>query len=268
MTEPQDILVEVSDRVATLTFNRPQTMNAWGPALESALRRAIADAAADDNVRAIVLTGAGRAFCVGAEMGRLASSSTGPGGGASDDDARAEAGNFEQRYSYLLDVSKPILAAINGPMAGVGFCLSLYCDLRYMAAGAKMSTAFARRGLVAEHGSAWMLSRLIGPMNASDLLLSGRTVTAEDAAQMGLVRVLPQDGFVAAVHAIAADLANLSSPRSMGIIKRQLALAPFQTLAEATRLSEQEIVKCRGTEDYKEGVAHFVEKRRPAFTGR
>lgn len=260
----QEILVEVKDRVATLTFNRPERMNAWNPAMEAELRRHITEAVADHNVRAIVLTGAGRAFCVGAEMGKLAESSA---GAASPPTPELRSGNFDQRYSYLLDAPKPIIAAINGPVAGVGLCLTLYCDLRYMAAGCKLSTSFARRGLVAEHGSAWMLTRLVGPMNASDLLLSARSVVAEEAERMGLVRVLPPDGFGAAVHVIASDLANLSSPRSMRIIKRQLALAAFQDLAEATQLSEAEIFKCRGTADYKEGVAHFVEKRKPEFTG-
>jgi enoyl-CoA hydratase/carnithine racemase len=264
MAEMQEILSNTSDRVATITFNRPDRMNAWTPSMESLFRDAIEKAATDDDVRAIVVTGAGRGFCVGAEMGNLAASSsnkTAPVRLPAD-------GNFDQRYSYLLAVPKPIIAAINGAVAGVGLCISLYCDMRYMAAGSKLSSAFARRGLVAEHGSAWMLPRLIGTMNAADLLLSGRTLQAEEADRMGLVRVLPAEGFLSAVQEIASDLANLSSPRAMGIIKRQLVLAPFQDLAEATRLSEDEIIKCRGTEDYKEGVAHYVEKRRPNFTGR
>ncbi|MHB0773013.1 enoyl-CoA hydratase-related protein [Bradyrhizobium sp. 1.29L] len=159
-----------------------------------------------------------------------------------------------------------IIAAINGPVAGVGLCIALYCDLRYMLAGAKLSTSFARRGLVAEHGSAWMLSRLVGPMNASDLLLSARPVTAEEAEYMGLVKVLPAEGFRFAVHAIASDLANLSSPRSMRIIKRQLALPPFQDLEQATQLADEDINRCRGTADFREGAAHFLEKRKPNFT--
>lgn len=264
MTKAQEILVEVKDRVATLTFNRPERLNAWSPAMETALREAIAVTVSDNNVRAIVLTGAGRGFCVGAQMNKLAKSAD-AGTATATDEQRF--GNFGQRYSYLLDVPKPIIAAINGPVAGVGLCIALYCDLRYMASGSKLSTSFARRGLVAEHGCAWMLNRLVGPMNASDLLLSARTVVAEEAERMGLVRVLPADGFCAAVHAIASDLANLSSPRSMRIIKRQLALAPFQDLEEATQLAEAEIAKCRGTADYREGVAHFIEKRKPAFTG-
>jgi len=261
----QEVLVEVRDRVATLTFNHPERMNAWSQELEAALRDCIAAAASDDAVRAIVLTGAGRGFCVGAQMNKLAQKAGGASAAASPE---RRFGNFDQRYSYLLNVPKPIIAAINGPVAGVGLCIALYCDLRYMVAGAKLTTSFARRGLVAEHGSAWMLSRLVGPMNAADLLLSARTVVAEEAERMGLVKVLPTDGFASAVHGIAADLANLSSPRSMRIIKRQLVLAPFQDLAEATQQAEEEVIKCRGTADYKEGVAHFVEKRKPEFTGK
>lgn len=264
MTAAADILANVTDRVATLTLNRPERMNAWSPAMEQALREHIADAVANVDVRAIVLTGAGRAFCVGAEMGTLAEGSSGP---VAAKPAELRSGNFEQRYSYLLDVPKPLIVAINGPMAGVGLCLTLYCDLRYMAAGSKLSTSFARRGLVAEHGSAWMLSRLVGPMNAADLLLSARTLVAEEAERMGLVRVLPVEDFGAAVHAIASDMANLSSPRAMRIIKQQLALSSFQDLAAATQLADAEIAKCRVTADYKEGVAHFVEKRKPDFTG-
>ena len=264
MAELREISLEVTDRVGTITLNRPERMNAWTPMMEAQFRDSITLASTDDNIRAIVVTGAGRAFCVGAEMGQLSANSK---NGRAAQARTSQAGDFEQRYSYLLAVPKPIIAAINGAVAGVGLCIALYCDLRYMAAGSKLSTAFVRRGLVAEHGSAWMLPRLIGPMNAADLLLSARTVTAEEADRMGLVRALPTDGFRDAVQHIASDLANLSSPRAMGVIKRQLSHAPFQGLAEATRLSEEEIAKCRGTEDYREGIAHYLAKRKPEFTG-
>jgi len=262
----EEILMDVSDRVATLTFNHPERMNAWSSEMEAALRESLAAAVQDPNVRAIVLTGAGRGFCVGAQMGRLAAvGATSVASPSSIPGARA--GNFGQRYSYLLEIPKPLIAAINGPVAGVGLCIALYCDIRFMATGAKLSTSFARRGLVAEHGSAWMLSRLVGPMNASDLLLSGRTIEADEAERMGLVRILPADGFRDAVQAIASDMANLSSPRSLRIIKHQLAIAPFQDLEQATRLADAEVIKCFGTADFKEGVAHFVEKRKPNFIG-
>lgn len=263
----EELVYDVRDRVATITFNRAERLNAWTLTLEKELREAIALASADDGVRSIVLTGAGRAFCAGADMSRLSASAEGAPPPASSEQVLSHQ-DLEQRYGYLLGVPKPIVAGINGAIAGVGVCIALYCDLRYMAAGAKLSTPYARRGLVAEHGIAWMLPRLIGPMHASDLLLSGRAVQAEEAAQMGLVKLLPAENFAEAVHQRAADLANLSSPRSVRVMKAQLLAASHQTLAEATQLADAEMALCRGTEDLREGVAHFVEKRAPKFTGR
>jgi enoyl-CoA hydratase/carnithine racemase len=221
-------------------------------------------------VRAIVLTGAGRGFCAGADMARLSSAAAGKISLKNEGNWPTEglAANFAQRCSYILAVKKPIIAGINGAVAGIGLVLTLYCDIRYMASGAKLTTAFARRGLIAEHGISWMLPRLIGPMNALDLLLSARTVEAEEAERFGLVRVLPAAGFGQAVHERAVDLATLSSPRSMRIIKRQVYEGLFQTLAEATAIANGEQDVCRDTEDFREGVAHYVEKRAPSFTGR
>jgi enoyl-CoA hydratase/carnithine racemase len=267
MVSAEQMKFDVSERVATITFDRPDRMNAWTPVMESELRRLMAIASEDDEVRAIVITGAGKGFCAGADMARLSGTASGSAPAApvvppeSDDD-------LAQRYSYLLAVPKPIIAAINGAVAGVGLCIALYCDLRFMAAGAKLTTSFARRGLIAEHGSAWMLSRLIGPMNAADILLSGRAIEAAEAERLGLVRMLPPETFRETVQQTASDFANLCSPRSMRIIKQQLTAAPRQTLAEATQLANREVAICRGTEDFKEGVAHFVEKRAPRFTGK
>ena len=265
-----EVLYAVDDRVATITLNRPDKLNAWTGVMAEVLRDAFARAEADDGVRAIVLTGAGRGFCAGADMARLSSAAAGNRQLIADDDAPTEglAANFAQRLSYILAVKKPIIAAINGPVAGIGFVLTLYCDIRYMAEGAKLTTAFARRGLIAEHGAAWMLPRLIGPMNALDLLYSARPVETEEADAMGLVRMLPAERFAQAVQARAAEIANLSSPRSTRIIKSQVYEALFQSLAEATAIANREQELCRDTEDFCEGVAHFVEKRPPRFTGR
>jgi len=266
----QEILYAVCDRVATITLNRPDRLNAWTAVMSNELHEAFASADADEGVRAIVLTGAGRGFCAGADMARLSSAAAGKITLKNEGDWPTEglAANFAQRCSYILGLKKPVIAGINGPVAGIGLVITLYCDIRYMAAGAKLTTAFARRGLIAEHGVSWMLPRLIGPMNALDLLLSARTVAAEEAARMGLVQMLPAEGFAEAVQARAAELANLSSPRSTRIIKRQVYEALFQSLADATAIANREQEICRDTEDFREGVAHYVEKRRPNFTGR
>jgi enoyl-CoA hydratase/carnithine racemase len=269
-----EILYETRDRVATITLNRPAKLNAWTRVMEAEVRAALTSAASDDEVRAIVITGAGRGFCAGVDMGivsGIAADGSLPGEGipaAPIDDAGRVTGNYQHRFSYMLRLGKPVIAAINGPVAGIGLCIALFCDIRVMAEGAKLTTAFARRGLVAEHGSSWMLPRLIGPMHALDLLLSARAVPAAEAAQMGLVKLLPSDGFADAVQSMAAELANLSSPRSMGVIKCQVYDSMFQSLAEAWRSADEEMVKSFSSEDFAEGVAHFVEKRPPRFTGR
>ena len=163
---------------------------------------------------------------------------------------------------------KPIFAAINGPVAGIALCLILFCDFRYMAEGTKLTTAFAKRGLIAEHGSSWMLPRLIGPMNALDLLYSARMVDAAEAERLGLVRRLLAEDFLHNVQSIARNMVTASSPRSIGVIKRQVFQSFFQSLAEAWAIADAEMVELFRSEDFKEGVAHFVEKRAPAFVGR
>ncbi len=266
-----EITCDVAERIATITLNRPEKRNAWSPQTEAEVREAFAQAATDEAVRAIILTGAGTTFCVGADVTgiagrapdrpRFAGVTPPPGGDAPVED-------LARRYSYILNIGKPVIAAINGAVAGVGLAVTLFCDLRFMAAGARLAAAFPRRGLIAEHGSAWMLPRLIGPMNAADLLLSGRTITAEEAGAMGLVRVIPAEGFAERVRAYAADMVANCSPRSLRIIKRQLALAPLQSLSAAIELAEVEQAATIGTQDRREGATAFLEKRPPAFTGR
>lgn len=262
-----EILYGVDDFIATVTLNRPDKLNAWTAQMDGEVRQAIETAAADAQVRAIVITGAGRGFCAGADMSRLRKTAA-DGRLPGTDSAPRSRDNFEQRFSYFLAVPKPIFAAINGPIAGIAVCFSLFCDFRYMAEGAKLTTAFAKRGLVAEHGSSWMLPRLIGPMNALDLLYSARTIEANEAERLGLVRRLPAENFLENVQTIARDMATSSSPRSIGVIKRQVFQSYFQSLAEAWEVADVEMALSFTSDDFKEGVAHYVEKRRPAFTGR
>lgn len=273
----QEILYNVADRVATITLNRPDKLNAWTAVMEQEVRRAVYDAEADANVRVIVLTGAGRGFCAGADMSLLSNiAEKGIGDRErvlenSDNGSRREnvRADFQKKYSYFPSIEKPVIAAINGPAVGLGFIITLYCDLRFGADTARFGTAFAKRGLIAEYGMAWLLPRLIGPANALDLLLSARLVDAHEALRMGLLnQVFPQDVFLDHVMTYARDLATNVSPRSMRVIKRQIYNAMFQSLSEAFDSSEQEMIESLQCEDFKEGVAHFVEKRAAHFTGR
>jgi enoyl-CoA hydratase/carnithine racemase len=271
----EHILYDVRDRIATVTLNRPDRLNAWTAIMGREVRQALQDAARDEDVRVIVLTGAGRGFCAGADMDVLSGITTGaPAGPVARADRPepfdpAARPDFQGAYAYFPAVPKPIIAAINGPVAGLGLVIALYCDLRVAADTAVVTTSFSRRGLIAEHGISWTLPRLVGLANALDLMLSARKIDAAEALRMGLVnRVLPAAALMDGVRAYAAELATLVSSRSMAVMKRQLWDAQFQTLAEATAVGDEEMRKSFGTADFKEGVAHFVEKRAPKFTGR
>jgi enoyl-CoA hydratase/carnithine racemase len=246
--------------------------------MDQEVRAAVYEAEKDENVRVIILTGAGRGFCAGADMSLLGSFAqqglpkqreehflwNAPNGGRQN--VRAD---FQQKYSYFPAIQKPVIAAVNGPAVGLGFVITLYCDLRFASDTARFGTAFAKRGLIAEYGLAWMLPRLIGPGAALDMLFSARMVDANEALRMGLVnQVFPQDRFLESVQAYAKDVAYNVSPRSLRVIKDQVYNAMFQTLSEAFGTAEKEMVQSLQCEDFKEGVAHFLEKRAPAFTGR
>jgi len=275
----QEILYHAADRIATITLNRPDKLNAWTGVMEQEVRAAMLDAEADEGVRVIVLTGAGRGFCAGADMSLLSGIAQQGLGSHGADHALRNSGNgaecthvrgdFQKKYSYFPSLTKPVIAAINGPAVGLGFIISLYCDLRFAADGARFGTAFARRGLIAEYGLAWLLPRLIGPAHALDMLLSARLVEPSEALRMGLVNaVYLQAQFMDSVYAYARELANNVSPRSMRVIKAQVYNAMFQTLGEAFEASEDEMMLSLQSDDFKEGVAHFLEKRAPVFTGK
>ncbi len=289
--EYQQIIYTKADRIATVTLNRPSRLNAWTPLMAEEVRDAMYRAAEDDGVRAIILTGAGRGFCAGADMAELENAAS-QGTPDADSGKNAEQlvsvltgtkteeeledqnpnnvrADFRKRYSYLQAIPKPIIAAVNGPAAGLGLIMALYCDLRFVSDKARFSTAFSRRGLIAEHGISWMLPQIIGLSNALDLLFSARTVDAEEALRLGLVnRVFPEERFMEGVLAYARELATSVSPRSLRVMKRQIYNAQFQTLAEATQAADEELLLSIESEDFKEGVAHFIEKRAPEFTGK
>jgi len=249
----------VEDGVALLTLNRPARLNAWTLDMEEAYFSLLEECAATEEVRAIVVTGAGKGFCAGADMQELQALGQSSGDGASTSRDR-------RPQTFPLSIPKPIVAAINGGCAGIGLVQALMCDLRFAARDAKLTTAFARRGLVAEHGISWILPRLAGPARALDLLLSGRVVLGEEAAELGLVnRALARESLLEETLAYARDLAANCSPSSMAAIKRQvyadLDRPPAAALAEANRL----MLESFAAPDFVEGVASFTERRAPAF---
>jgi len=272
-----EILYEVADGVAEVTLNRPEKLNAWTLSMGAEVEHALRSADADPAVRAIIVTGAGKGYCAGADMDMLVGLQ---GGDASATSLPADASDLPPLpddvpaalrgpYSYPLALAKPVIAAVNGVAAGLGLSYMLYYDMRFASERARFGTVFARRGLVAEHGSAWLLPRLVGMHNACDLLYSGRLIDAREAHQMGLVnRVVEHDRLLPEVREYAQEIASKCSPRSLKLMKRQLYCDLFADLGASIRLSDQEMVRSFGTEDFKEGVASFLQRRAPRFTGR
>ena len=255
-----EVIYEVANHVATITLNRPDKLNAWTANMARTASAAMQTADQDPDVRVIVLTGAGRGFCAGADMSLLTS--------IVSDGLDSETSPASRR-APLPEVTKPVIGAINGHAVGLGLALAVFCDIRLAAESAKFGTAFARRGLIAEFGLAWMLPRLVGLGIAMEMLLSARLVDAAEAREIGLVsRVLPDEGFAAAVAEYAREMAVGVSPRSTKVIKRQVYQGLSQTLDHAFEVAENEMLSSLRCEDFREGVAHFMEKRAPRFTGR
>ena len=277
----EDVLYEVQDRIAVIRLNRPESLNAFTAAMGNGLRKAVGAAVADPEVRVIVLTGAGRGFCAGADMKLLQGiqgGTTATGGRQGEADPGAPdfssdlgpdvAAHYGGRFGYLLKAKKPIIAALNGPAAGLGFVIALYADLRFAGSEAVFTTSFGQRGLIAEHGCSWLLPRLVGPAHALDLLLSARKIGAVEAEKIGLVnKVFAQATFMEEVLAYARVLADKVSPRSMAVMKAQVWKSPFQDFATALAVADSEMLASFKSEDFREGVAHYVEKRAPRFKG-
>ena len=258
MAMEQQVLYAADGPIVTLTLNRPDRLNAWTPDMGTEYFDCLDRAAADPDVRVIILTGAGRGFCAGADMEVLRAIGEGD----------AERSRDIRRQTYTLSIPKPVIAMINGPVAGIGLIMALMCDLRFAAAGMKVTTSFARRGLIAEHGVSWLLPRLLGPARALDLLLSGRTLLSDEAAQLGLFnRALPAEDLTDFTYGYARELAENSSPRSMSVIKRQVYSHLDKELAFALEESAGLMVESMRHPDFLEGVNSFTEKRPPRFAG-
>lgn len=278
--EYQHILYEVEDPVATITLNRPEALNAWTGIMADELRHALGRAERDPHVVGIVLTGAGKGFCAGADMNTLSNLSGADGGaGGEESDSAAQFAaesptpgeeswgeDFRGTYTYLLSVPKPIVGAINGAVAGMGVPIVLSTDVRFMNQDAVLTTSFAQRGLVAEWGLSWLLGRLVGPAHALDLLYTARKVKGDEAARIGLVNwAVPADEVVAKAQEYVRNLAMGSSPTSMAVMKRQVYTDLHLGLAEAERQAMGHMRDSFHRGDFAEGVKSFLERRPPNF---
>ena len=269
----QHIIYDVNDPVAIIRLNRPDRLNALTDRMLAELRHALAEAEADARVVGIVLTGEGRGFSAGADMQGLSATASGEQGARDDlSELDAQPGDpdlgpdFQVTFSYLLGIRKPLVAAVNGPCAGLGMSIALLCDMRFASESARFVTAFSQRGLIAEHGMSWILPRLLGPSVALDLLWSGRRVEADEALRIGLVnRVVPGESLVDEARAYIEQLAKTTSPTSMRIMKAQVYRHLMMPLGDAMRDSNKLMAESLGRGDFKEGVASFLERRPPAF---
>jgi len=254
------VTVETADGVAVITLNRPDRLNAFSGAMGAGLGRAYAACDADDGVRAAVLTGAGRAFCAGADME--------PGG---DTFAAPEGDDFTASpvQPAPWDVRKPVIAAINGHAIGIGLTLAMQCDIRLVAEDAKLGFVHVRRGVLPDAHSHWTVPRAVGFARAADLFLTGRTFTGREAAELGIAsRALPSDDVLPAALDIARDIAVHTAPLSVALSKRLLWASPVLDREEVGYLETEYHRLVMGTPDAREGVLAWLERRDPRWTGK
>jgi enoyl-CoA hydratase/carnithine racemase len=270
-SKPAPVLVSTEGRVATVTLNRPDRGNAWTGRMETLFRDVIARAEADPYVGVIVLTGAGRQFCVGADSRALEMHSEAGEYQSGMSAPPAQPGNpqdpaAQTRFGFLRAVEKPVIAAVNGAAAGIGFVLMCFCDIRFVASGAKLTAAAPRLGLPAECGISWVLPRLIGASRATEILLSSRVILGDEAASIGLAQasvdapeVLPR------ATEYARTLVAECAPSSLRETKRQLVLDTERSLLEADVEADRLLRAMVGSEDFREGVRALTERRPPRF---
>jgi len=263
----------VDEGLATITLNRPHRMNAWTGRMHTEYRWALLQAEQDVEVRAIIVTGAGRGFCVGADtqalQGHVARGGYDPG----TPDTLAEPGYgklpaFDANFAYHFGLSKPVIAAINGPAAGIGLVLACYADIRFAVPGVKLTTAHGKLNLPAELGLSWLLPRMIGLARANDLLFTSRVFFTEEAQEMGLInRIVDADTLQLETRMYALQMIRSVSPASLRESKRQVYTDLHRDLAPAVLDSEALVSSMMREPDYAEGVAAFLEKRPPHWTG-
>jgi enoyl-CoA hydratase/carnithine racemase len=272
-TSYEEIVYDVDGPVATITINRPTTLNALTDLTQAEIRHALAASEKNAEVIGTVLTGAGRGFCSGVDMNALgAMSAAGKRLGNAYAHLAANPGNpdddpnYKSSPTYFLGLRKPLIAAINGACAGLGFSYATFCDMRFMERNAKLVTSFSPRGLIAEHGTCWMLPRIVGPSHALDLFWSSRKVEGEEAFRMGYANRLCEPGqSVTDAQAYIKSIAGTAAPMSIMMMKRQVYKHLQRELGEAMAESNQWMDESLARGDFKEGVASFVEKRAPRF---
>jgi enoyl-CoA hydratase/carnithine racemase len=264
---------EIEGGVALVTLNRPDRLNAWTGRMHTEYRWVLAEAERDEAVRVIVVTGEGRAFCAGADTTALDGHiERGAYDAGVDNATLANPGygvrpEFDHAFAFHYGIPKPVIAAINGAAAGVGLVLACYCDVRYAAPGAKLTTSSGRLGLPAEYGLSWVLPRLVGIGHAADLLLSSRVMLAEEAERIGLVnRVFAPDELMPATLDYARKIATEISPSSLRESKRQIYADLHRDVGTAVAESEQLLERMASEPDFREGVAAWREKRPPRFS--
>ncbi|HEU4360513.1 MAG TPA: enoyl-CoA hydratase [Mycobacterium sp.] len=264
VAEQDAVLYDVTEGgVAVITLNRPQRLNSWGPDVSSGFYAGVDRAEADPEVRVIVVTGTGKAFCAGADLGSTTTIDESLGGSKSVDVSQLVG---ERHPHFLTVLRKPVIAALNGACIGIGLTHALMCDVRFAAAGAKFATAFTRRGLIAEYGISWILPRLAGWGTAMDLLLTGRTFLAEEARELGLVKeVIAPEQLMARVMAYAEDIAANCSPASLAVIKKQAYGDALRDIADVSARAETLMYESLLRPDVVEGVSSFLAKRPPNF---
>ncbi|MAT85124.1 MAG: enoyl-CoA hydratase [Gammaproteobacteria bacterium] len=262
---------DVDGEIAIITLDRPARMNAWTGRMHTEYRHCLAKADADPAVRVIVVTGRGRGFCVGGDAEALQGHAR---KGGYDPGTPAElarpgygtAPEFDASFAYHFGLTKPVIAAMNGPAAGVGLALACFADLRFAAAGAKFTTAHGRLNLPAEYGLSWLLPRMIGLARANELLLSSRVFLAEEALALGLVnRVLPAESVLTEAVAYARELARTVAPESLRQTRWQIYRDLHRDVAASVTDSEALLETMMRQPDYAEGVAAFLDKRPPQW---
>jgi enoyl-CoA hydratase/carnithine racemase len=258
------VVLEVKDSVAIVRLNRPERLNAFTFRMVAEIRQAIDRAAADEKAVGLVITGTGRAFSAGLDAADLARSAS--GSAQSDIESSTPSDELPALFSYLLRISKPVIAAVNGVAAGGGFVLAMMSDLRFAAESASFTTVFSKRGLIAEHGTSYLLPRLVGTSRALDLLWSSRRFDAAEALRIGFVdRVVPDERLLDETCAYIRDLAANVSPRSLAVIKAEVYGHLSLGMEAAIRHADKVMNDSLNHPDATEGVASFVERRPPHF---